>query len=298
VERIAPGATRSGSAPAPEANVATPRSRRVWPLALTASTLVLLAWLSRPYADGLRITLEIVDARSGFQRWSRTYDGARVIRSLVDTGPDFVRKPGSVTPLTYYLQGRQAVEEATRERLLDAVARYERAIELDPQYVDAHVALAHAYERLWHQDRPGAGWLDRGEIAVLRALELDPHHADAFATHATLLRARRQWTSAETAYRRAIELGASGYSYSRYASMLCMLGRVEEAVPLVDRSLELAPLDSEAPTHGRTRPPLPRQSAPGHRTPAACARTPPEGCRAPPAAGWRVGREWSDRRSP
>ncbi len=208
-----------------------------------------------------RITLEVVDARSGFQRWSHSYEGpveestelgrvaaedvARVVGTLVEVGPGLLRKTGKVTALDYYLQGRKAVFAASRERLLEAVSRYEQAIELDPSYLDAYVGLADAYERLWDLDRAGAGWLDRGELAILRARELDPDHAYALAMHATLLRARRQWEPAEAEYLRAIELGASGRTYSLYAGLLCMLGRTPEAEPLVARSLELAPLDAE-----------------------------------------------------
>lgn len=212
-------------------------------------------------ADALRVTLAVVDASSGFQRWSESYRGradspddltriasqdvARAIAILVRAGPRFVRKRAPVSSLEYYLEGREATSAATRDRLLDAVARYEQAIELDPAYVDAYVALADAYERLWYFDGPDAGWLERGEIAVLRARELDPEDSDALATHATLLRARRRWAEAEALYRRSIELGASAYTYTRYASMLAMLGRTTEAEPLADRSLELAPLDPD-----------------------------------------------------
>jgi DNA-binding winged helix-turn-helix (wHTH) protein/tetratricopeptide (TPR) repeat protein len=209
-------------------------------------------------SDAPRISVEVVDASSGFQRWSRSYVGraaelgprvaddvARVVSTLVGAGPGFVRKQGEVTALDYYLQGREAVHTANRERLLEAVGRYERAIELDPAYLDAYVALADAYERLWVLDKGGAGWLDRGEIALLRAREIDPLDSDALAAHATVLRARRQWDEAESMYQRAIELGASAYTYNRYAALLCMLGRTAEAKPLIARSLELAPHDFE-----------------------------------------------------
>jgi DNA-binding winged helix-turn-helix (wHTH) protein/tetratricopeptide (TPR) repeat protein len=226
---------------------------------LAAGTLVFAN--AQGSAETLRVTLSVVDPSSGFQRWSASYRGvasspdglaraaaddvARVIAILVGAGPDFVRKPSPVSSLEYYLQGREATFAATRDRLLDAVTRYERAIELDPAYIDAYVALADAYERLWHADRADTGWLDRGELAVLKALELDPDDSDALATHATLLRARRQWDAAEALYRRSIELGASAYTYTRYASMLAMLGRTPEAEALVERSLELAPLDAD-----------------------------------------------------
>jgi DNA-binding winged helix-turn-helix (wHTH) protein/tetratricopeptide (TPR) repeat protein len=223
---------------------------------LAAGTLVFESVHDLP--DTTRITFEVVDASSGFQRWSRSYVGraaeqgprvaddvARVVSTLVGAGPGFVRKQGEVTALDYYLQGREAVHAANRERLLEAVGRYEQAIELDTSYLDAYVALADAYERLWQLDKGGAGWLDRGEIAVLRARELDPRHSDALGTHATLLRARRQWEEAEAAYRQAVGLGASAYTYNRYAALLCMLGRAEEAEPLIARSLELAPHDFE-----------------------------------------------------
>ena len=49
---------------------------------------------------------------------------------FVEVGPGVVRKTGKVTALEYYLQGREAVYAANRERLLEAVSRYERVGEL------------------------------------------------------------------------------------------------------------------------------------------------------------------------
>lgn len=227
--------------------------------ALHAGTLVFPTWDPR---DGQgRLTIEVVDSGSGFRHWARSYDRepsaardaleaaaadlAHVLGLLVGTGTDFVRRTGRVDALAYYLEGRQATHAASRERLLDAVARYEQAIELDPDYVEAWVGLAEACERLWYLDRGGAGWLDRGEISIQHALERAPLDSEALATQATLLRARRRWSEAEECYRRALEHGASAFSYSRYASLLMMLGRTTEAVPLIERSLQLASLDPD-----------------------------------------------------
>ena len=236
-----------------------PRDPREIGRRLAAGTLVFER--VQHQGDETRLTIEVVDASSGFLRWSRSYEGrvddsaalvevvaedvASVVGILIQAGPGFLRKTGRVSALAYYMRGREAVYAASRERLLEAVSRYEQAIELDPSYLDAYVALADAYERLWDLEPSDVGWLDRGEIAILKARELEPTHEYAVAVHATLLRARRRWDEAEAGYLRAIELGASGRTYSLYASLLCMLGRTSEAEPLVARSLELAPLDAE-----------------------------------------------------
>ena len=207
------------------------------------------------------VAFEVVDAGSGFQRWARSYAGgadgsapsggaiaddlARVVGTLVEMGPGFVRTTGPVSPLRHYLRGREAAYASSRRHILEAIERYEQAIQLDPSLVSAYVGLADAYERLWDIDGPGAAWLDRGEIAILKARELDPDHAYAAATHGVLLKARKRWEESEAAFLEALELGPSARIYSRYASLLCMLGRTPEAVELVERAVELSPLDPD-----------------------------------------------------
>ncbi len=208
--------------------------------------------------DRLHVDVELVDATSGFRQWSSSHEGslaepgplraevAGAVRAAllveVQRGAEFVHRAPEVDADRFRLEGRSAILASTRDELLDRVALYERAIEREPGEPDAHVALAAAYERLWSDDAPGLGWLSRAETVVLRALELDPASEQAWAVHGAVLRAKGDWTGAEAALERSVELGPSPVSLGALARLRCMQGRPEDALPVIQRALELDPL--------------------------------------------------------
>lgn len=227
---------------------------------LGAGTLVL--GRLRRAGERLRVEVELVDAESGFRRWSRSYEGdpdeifalqrevarevARVLGLSVHAGAEFAHQQPDVDATRYLLEGRLAVLSADRERMLEAVELYERAIELDPERASSYVALAAAYEHLWQNDDPGLGWIERAEAVSRRAIELDPQSGEAWTTHATVLSARRDWDGAERAALRAIELGPSALALVELARVRCRRGRPREALAPALRAVELDPLESAA----------------------------------------------------
>jgi tetratricopeptide (TPR) repeat protein len=83
------------------------------------------------------------------------------------------------------------------DRLAEATAELERAIEIEPR-AEAYYSLGVIY---WHQ-----GDLDRAVKALGAAIAAEPGYANAHYTLGAVLRDRRDWTGAATALRRAIAL--------------------------------------------------------------------------------------------
>ncbi len=92
---------------------------------------------------------------------------------------------------------------------------FERAIELNPGYADAHVNLSLVYNRL--------GQLARSAAGVRRALEIAPDHVQAHAALAAVLREQGEREESLEHYRRALECRPdspsiySGYLLARQA---------------------------------------------------------------------------------
>lgn len=79
-----------------------------------------------------------------------------------------------------YLRGLALQRQITRENNEQATADLEGAVKLDPNFARAHAALADAYvTRFWWNFSNDTVWLDRGEAAARRALELDSRLAEA-----------------------------------------------------------------------------------------------------------------------
>jgi tetratricopeptide (TPR) repeat protein len=87
-----------------------------------------------------------------------------------------------------------------------------------------------------------------------KALEIDPHLADALVIRAGLrCRCAFDWTAAEPEYRRAIELApGSAFVHQNYASYLGSLGRHDEALEEIRTAERLDPLSEQiAVYHGQ-----------------------------------------------
>src|SRR5437879_13636490 len=91
-----------------------------------------------------------------------------------------------------------------------AVAWFQLAVDKDPRYPLAHASLAHAYALLAmvpFDVLPPHEAVPKANAAARKALELDERLPEAHAAHAVVRHHYyRHWLSAETAYRRALQL--------------------------------------------------------------------------------------------
>jgi serine/threonine-protein kinase len=145
-----------------------------------------------------------------------------------------------------YLLGRFHWAKRTRDDLLRATAHFERAIQRDPGFAEAHVGLADTYA-LYPYYRVGGMSRDeayrRAEAAARRATELDGNLAAAHASLGNILTyGAWRWDEADAQFRRAIELDPA-YPVARYwyAELLMIAGRLDEALRQATRAVELDP---------------------------------------------------------
>lgn len=215
--------------------------------------------------DGIRLQVELVDTESGFQRWSESF--AMRPEELLRSQERIANQIGKALGLSVaarnplkraaaypearrlFFEGRRAVFEADRAALLEAVAIYERALEMDPDLIRGYVALAEAYHRLWERDGEIAGrgesWLPAAEAVALEALERAPEDPDSLTIYGTIRTAQKDWTGAEAALRLALRHHGGALASNRLAVLLMIRGRIQDARPHVERALRLDPLDHD-----------------------------------------------------
>lgn len=143
-----------------------------------------------------------------------------------------------------YLKGRFYLTKRTKEDLAEAINYFQRAIQKDPSYAQAHAALA-----LLYGVAPGYGVMSfadadpRSTSEAAKALELDPTLSEAHTALASAKAAEFDWQGAEQEFKRAIELKPNDANAHYFYGESCLspLGRYDEAIAEFRKALELDP---------------------------------------------------------
>jgi adenylate cyclase len=216
-------------------------------------------------AERVRVSIRLADPRSQTNRWSEQYDRdlkdvialqseiaraiARRIRVAVSDSEQTrlaVERPANVAAYEAYVRGRHHARKLTKRDMEDAIAWFERAIELDRAYAEAYSGLADACLRheLFESRTPAADAIrNKMRIAVRSALRLDDTIADAHWLLGVVHGIDHDWPAAEREFLRAIELDPSNSeARRRYAYYLTSVGRADAGAAQITRAIELDPL--------------------------------------------------------
>ena len=223
----------------------------------------------RREGDHVRVTAQLVRVADQSHVWSGAYDettgsllalqralAAAIAHEIRETlSPANHRRVSAaadVRPEAYlaYLQGRHLLNEFTPQSVRASVQWFIRATEADPTYASAYASLAEVYQHI-------PMWLDAAPTATLplaldaaeRALELDPSLPDAYSAlgliHANYM---WNWAKAERLFQRALELNPGCLPARQwYAEFLAEMGRIDEALDMIDRSQQYDPLSVAIP---------------------------------------------------
>ena len=228
----------------------------------------------RKAGNRVRISARLVNIGNGYDLWSERYDRElddifalqdEISRAIVDTlkaklvtttrpasAPAVARPKHQPTPEVYelFLKARFYSSAEHRDGLTAAGRTLRQALELDPEFAQAHASLASVYVALFAYGLVSPA--EAGEIIdrhSRRALEIDDGLADAHRTFGAYnCYIRWDWAATEAALRRAMELdpGSSRIHRARAMNLLAPLGRLEEAIEDLRASYRLDPLDPVA----------------------------------------------------
>ena len=158
--------------------------------------------------------------------------------------PEKQEPPPSSEAYQSYLRGKFLWNKRTGDDLKKAIAEFERAIELEPDFALAYVGLADCYSMLeFYVGTPASEALPKAESYASKAIELSPDLAEAHATLGNIYYGMWQWERAERELKRAIKL-KPGYEkpYQYYYLLLRDTGRSNEAIEQIKTARELAPV--------------------------------------------------------
>ena len=160
----------------------------------------------------------------------------------------------SVNPQAHeaYLLGRYHLGKVNEQDVKEAVEYFQRAIQLAPDYAAAYAGLSDAW---WQQGFTEANFEEVESpafSAALKAIELDEQLAEAHITLANIKLYYLEWAAAEQEFKRALELNpGSADAHIYYGLLLSSLARNNEAIREGQIAVQLDPLSSGASLLGR-----------------------------------------------
>jgi adenylate cyclase len=200
----------------------------------------------------LRITAQLIDARSDRHIWAKSYDrelddvfavqseiakqvAEALAVQLLPTEEARLESRPSVAPESYlaYLKGRTLMHEYGKPSKDAAKEQFELAISLDPSNAAAYAGLADTVRILgwWRARGPRSVWDPEGRRWAARAIELDPNLADAHASLGLIHWDSREWIAAEREFKLAVSLNPSfSLAHYWYANLLEDEGRGDDAL--------------------------------------------------------------------
>ncbi len=138
--------------------------------------------------------------------------------------------PAILSALPDFLSAESALDHGTSSSVRSALAKFQHLAQHGPESPRIHCGIAQCYYSLIFLGEPvEAADLQQARTAATKALELDPEMAEAHAAMGCCLVLSHNLKSAEDHHRHALSLGASPGVRQRYADLLMMLGRFDEA---------------------------------------------------------------------
>lgn len=214
----------------------------------------------------VRIHVHLIDGATGFELWGERYAGsiddifalqeqvASAVTAAISSALGISLRAPPVPELTrskqaydLFLQGRSLCARRFGEGVLEtAIAMFEQAVDIDPDFAECWVALAEAHQLVSVYTQ----CLDRnGEAAKMaecakRALALNPRLGYAHSLLGLFELTRFNFVG-------ALEYGFKGYALEpgdpsvalRLGCYLAFIGRTRDAAPYIRKAVDLDPVD-------------------------------------------------------
>ena len=152
-----------------------------------------------------------------------------------------------VDPEAYraYLKGQYFLAKFMPDDEQKALTYFQKAVEKDPTFVLAYVGISSTYQILANFEVvPPKVAYPQGNLAIAKALEIDPHSGEAHASQAwRLLYYDWDFSASEKEFKYALELNPNAAStHQGYANYFAALGKFPESIAEMKRALDLDPL--------------------------------------------------------
>jgi TolB-like protein/DNA-binding winged helix-turn-helix (wHTH) protein/Flp pilus assembly protein TadD len=215
----------------------------------------------------VRITANLVQVSPERHLWAESYESdledilvlqEKLAQSIAATirvklTPEEQTRLAAVRPVDTeayqaYLKGQYFLAKFMPDDERKALAYFQKAVEKDPTFVLAYVGISSTYQILGNFEvvLPKVAY-PQGNLAIAKALEIDPHSGEAHASQAwRLLYYDWDFNASEKEFKYALELNPNAATtHQGYANYFAALGQFPESEAEMKRALNLDPLSHE-----------------------------------------------------
>jgi adenylate cyclase len=213
-------------------------------------------------ADQVRIVTQLVDTTTDAHVWSERFDRPftdifalqdEIVQKIVTTlklqltlqeqGWIVRKHTDNLEAYDYLLRGIEPFFRVTKETNVQARQMFEKALALDPHYVEAEVYLGVTYllEWIWRWNADPQT-LERASALAHQALALNDSLPGAHSLLSQVYAQQQQYDQAIAEGERTIALDPNNaFSYERQAVVLNFAGKSEEALRMMEQAMRLNP---------------------------------------------------------
>ena len=218
--------------------------------------------------ERIRVTAQLIDARTGYHIWSQNYDRAfdevftvqddiasniaeTLKLTLDESGQPDSRKSmtNDMEAFRLYLKGRDLMNDRIQlrtEGLYSALEYFNEAIAKDPMFARAHACVASVSWLLTSYDLSldREVWYEKAEASALFALEIDPDSIEALGALAAVYSMRGDVEQAAELFDRVRSIGGSKSDVIAWeATLHIRLGYFEELIQSLSREYARDPFN-------------------------------------------------------
>jgi adenylate cyclase len=230
--------------------------------ALNAGTI--LEGSFRKIGERIRVTVQLIDARTEEHRWASNYDGdmkdiftiqtdiankvAQELEGKLLEKPVPASRNVNIEAYELYMKGRSYWNRRNKEGVTQALQLFKAAVEKDPSFAKAYSGIADCYMigkdlEAFKREEADA----EAAAAIQRAMELDDSIAEAHASRGLLLLNDLRFAEGAVEFRKALSLNPSyATAHHWYAICLANMGRLDEAIEEANHASESDPLSPPA----------------------------------------------------
>ncbi|TGE85243.1 hypothetical protein C7Y70_02585 [Pseudoalteromonas sp. KS88] len=219
-------------------------------------------------ADQVRVNVQIISTFDGRLLWAKSFDSKKSnLFSLQDKISREIRltiQPSSQAQIVtkkkvdsqayeWFLMGQYHWRQRTPTSLTKAETYFKHSLELEPDYVNAHVGLAITYSQFHYY----ANWsakksVNKGLPHIEQALALEPNSPTALAAKGVLLTLNASYSEApltilneaQKKFERSLALEDNATTHHWYSSLLNQMGKEALVIKHMEHAIDLNPLSA------------------------------------------------------